>query len=121
MRQIPHVGRRETRELLGGCGASDGQHVLGVTFLPVVGVVLQHAVTLHCALKQQHQQLPAGNTGTGQEEADELPNAKKKQKNQGANLVVGLGEVIQSKDVVQEGAELCRKVLEHQAVVVRLF
>lgn len=39
----------------------------------------------------------------------------------GANLVVGLGEVIQSEDVVQEGAELCRKVLEHQAVVVRLF
>lgn len=78
MWQIPHVGRRETRELLGGRSASDGQHVLGVTFLPVVGVVLQHGVTLHGALKQRHQQLPAGNTGTGQEEADEQPNAKKR-------------------------------------------
>lgn len=39
----------------------------------------------------------------------------------GADLVVGLGEVIQRQDVVQEGAELCRKVLEHETVVVRLF
>lgn len=39
----------------------------------------------------------------------------------GADLVVGLGEVVQSQDVVQEGAELRRKVLEHETVVVRLF
>lgn len=38
-----------------------------------------------------------------------------------AYLVIGLGEVVQSQNVVQEGAELRREVLQHETVVVRFF
>lgn len=38
-----------------------------------------------------------------------------------ANLIVRLGEIVQSQDMIQESAELGGKVLEHEVMVIRLF
>lgn len=38
-----------------------------------------------------------------------------------ANLIVRLGEIVQSQDMIQERAELRGKVFEHEMMVIRLF
>lgn len=37
------------------------------------------------------------------------------------HLVVGLGEVVQAGDVLQEHSKLCRQVFEHQPMIVGLL
>lgn len=65
-----------------------------------------------CQRKHSRQRLVAG-----EEQTVHAENAKQDM----ANLIVRLSEVVQSQDMIQEGTKLRGKVLEHESMVICLF